>query len=380
MEVQKKDIENLIKLKKEGPYWDFKREWYDEKHKQDLLHDIICMANNLANQDCYIIIGVDEENDYSLNDVIKDPNRKNTQKIVDFLRDKKFAGGIRPNVIVETIQFEENNIDVIVIKNSTNTPYYLSDKFNGVFPYQIYTRVQDTNTPLNSSADIDKVEWLWKKRFGLIQIPIERVKKFLQNANDWENGPNGEMQKYYKPFPEYTLIYDFAEDERHGYEYYLFSQCNTNSSWMNIKIFYNQTLLTEQDGVLLDGGRYMAVCPKTGGISLNNRISGNIFYKYMIKNSFVYILNEFLYHHEWSHEARYSHDNYFEVILLFESDNERKQFHHYVERNWGKRSEYLNLVNCPDIPQIKGYKKDAFKEEYENALILKIMLNNFRST
>ena len=41
-----------------------------------LLHDIICLANNIENRDCYIIIGIDENNDfeyYSLND---DPNTK----------------------------------------------------------------------------------------------------------------------------------------------------------------------------------------------------------------------------------------------------------------------------------------------------------------
>ena len=51
------------------------------------------MANNLANHDAYIIIGVDDAN-FSLYDVVADQNRINTQKIVDFLKDKKFAGDI----------------------------------------------------------------------------------------------------------------------------------------------------------------------------------------------------------------------------------------------------------------------------------------------
>lgn len=55
----KETIVNLRKLKQEGGYWDFKREWYDKDHKQDMLHDIICMANNIENRDAYII-------DYSL--------------------------------------------------------------------------------------------------------------------------------------------------------------------------------------------------------------------------------------------------------------------------------------------------------------------------
>lgn len=53
-----------------------------------ILHDIICMSNNLSNRTAYIIIGIDEQQDYSIVDVSCDPNRKNTQKLVDFLKDK----------------------------------------------------------------------------------------------------------------------------------------------------------------------------------------------------------------------------------------------------------------------------------------------------
>ena len=55
-----KELKQLISLKHEGGYWDFKREWFD--NTTDLLHDIICMANNLENRDAYIIIGIDQEN------------------------------------------------------------------------------------------------------------------------------------------------------------------------------------------------------------------------------------------------------------------------------------------------------------------------------
>lgn len=51
-------------MKQEGDHWDSKREWYG--NKTDLLHDIICMANNLSSQDGLIIIGVDEERDQTL--------------------------------------------------------------------------------------------------------------------------------------------------------------------------------------------------------------------------------------------------------------------------------------------------------------------------
>jgi predicted HTH transcriptional regulator len=72
----------LISLKQEGEFWDFKKVWYQKK--SDLLHDIICMANNLTNNDAYIIIGVNESENYNICDVSEDPKRRSTQNLVDF--------------------------------------------------------------------------------------------------------------------------------------------------------------------------------------------------------------------------------------------------------------------------------------------------------
>lgn len=101
----KEEVLRLIALRQEGEYWDFKKEWH--KSKPDLLHDIICMANNLSNHDGLIIIGVDEETNYSICDVANDQNRKKTQDIVAFLREKKFAGGIRPVIQINHFLLEK---------------------------------------------------------------------------------------------------------------------------------------------------------------------------------------------------------------------------------------------------------------------------------
>ena len=63
------EISNLINMLQEGPYWDFKKEWYGKDKDEDLLIDIICMANNLENRDAYIIIGVDENSGFSIIDI-----------------------------------------------------------------------------------------------------------------------------------------------------------------------------------------------------------------------------------------------------------------------------------------------------------------------
>lgn len=97
----KEEVLRLIAFRQEGEHWDFKKEWH--KNKSDLLHDIICMANNLSNHDGLIIIGVNEETDYSICDVTNDPNRRKTQDIVTFLRDKKFADGKRDSELMQLL-------------------------------------------------------------------------------------------------------------------------------------------------------------------------------------------------------------------------------------------------------------------------------------
>lgn len=255
------DITELIEKKQEGSYWDFKKQWYktDEnaKKSEDLLHDIICMANNLTDKDGYIVIGINEDDDYTINDVSNDPNRKNTQKLVDFLKDKKFAGDIRPVVKVEHIQFSEGVIDVIVVTNDNNTPYFLKETYGKILANHIYTRIQDTNTPKDRSADIDKIEFLWKKRFGLTNNILEKMELYISDATNWTNGPYGENYKFYNLFPEFTISYDFEDELKPQYAFYAFNQYDTTVYFRQLHLKYHQTLLNVIEAVSLDGGRFL---------------------------------------------------------------------------------------------------------------------------
>ena len=47
-----KIIGDLIESKHEGDYWDFKQVYHS--NKVDLIHDILCMANNRSGKDGYI--------------------------------------------------------------------------------------------------------------------------------------------------------------------------------------------------------------------------------------------------------------------------------------------------------------------------------------
>ena len=379
----KKRINILLSMKQEGEYWDFKRQWYEEGKDGDLLHDIICMANNLSDNDGLIILGIDESMDFEIVGIQNDSNRKTTQNIVDFLKNKNFIGGIRPVVVVETVKFDQGDVDVIVVKNTTKTPYYLQKQYKGVFANQIYTRIQDTNTPKNSSADIDKVEYLWKKRFGLNLTPLGRLEKFIEDYQGWVNSSRGEQYKYYSLQPEYIIRYDDEDDftAPDGYEYYLFSQSDYRPRFKNIRIYYHQTLLREMAGVSLDGGRYFSPCPEIGYFNIDNDDYDTIFYRYYIRNSFTYRLNDFFYKQEFTHDAKIAREKFLECILIFDEPFEKNLFEDFAKTNWVNRDNFKNKIHLPHIPKKlgDGYVENAYKKEYEDALILREMLTEFRT-
>lgn len=134
------------------------------------------------------------------------------------MKDKKFAGGLRPTVYVQTLKFESNEVDIIIIKNTANTPYFLVDAFSFgrecVRAGHIYVRVGDANTPKVSFADIDKVEYLWRKRFGIDLTVNERLLLLLDRPNDWKGDLNYDRRKYHSVYPEFQIhINDYEEGE-----------------------------------------------------------------------------------------------------------------------------------------------------------------------
>lgn len=372
------EILRLIALNQEGSYWDFKKVWYSQDKKSDLLHDIICMSNNLENRDAYIIIGIDEEDDYKSINIKEDANRKNTQMIVDFLKDKRFSGGIRPTVYVKSMILGSNYIDIIVITNSYNTPYYLTERFQSVTENNIYTRIMDTNTPIDKSADIHHVEYLWKKRFRLISTPLERVKYYLERPDEWLGSPTDweTSKKYHKYFPEFTIEYTL-EDDGNAYQYYLFNQTDKTPHWREIRIFYHQTLLSSLEGVCLDGGRYLTPTPITDGISLGQFHNWDIVFKYFMKDTLRYTIHKFYYEPDGDEETT-SHNSFMECVLVFESEDEKGAFKEYVLNLWHRKEEYSKDIWLPYFPNIEGYIMEEFEKQYMNVQILKRMLVEFK--
>lgn len=336
-----RQVEELIKLNHEGDYWDFKKQWHG--NKAELLHDIICMANSPKNIEKYIIIGIDEENDFSIVDITNDTRRRNTANLNNFLRAHSFIGGVRPLVRVENIIIGKQMLDVIVIEDSDNTPFILAGDYSDgphgrtktVRQGNVYVRVGDTNTPLDKTADNDKVEALWRKRFHLDKTPLEKFNCYLRSPNDWSSDENRE-NFYHKYAPEYTVSFDYDQEEldiNHDFLCKMYIDGTAKYSTASLKV-YGPTI-KHLDYASMDGGRFTILRPQYYSIIKKHDSfrEDSLFMTYLIADSIDYGFYIFLsaffrpidnYQLEWWHEH----------VVLFRNNEEQLAFIEHVKDNF----------------------------------------------
>lgn len=314
----------LISRGHEGSYWDFKAVHHE--NAADLVFDIICMSNNLANRDAFIIFGVNDSGE--IVGLEKDANKRNGEHIRALLKDKKFASAIRPEIDFFSIDIGPlaNAVDVIVIKNTTNTPYYLTEKYsNGsrtIRANHIYTRINDTNTDIDKSADINHVEYLWKKRFGIESTIWERYLKLLVNPAGWVMDWGNKDYAFNKFYPEYQMKHDeFKSAWQPTAAFY------TNPSMFEAKLFlyYHSTIMFET--VIWAVDEYRKFIPMATNEYLE---SLNIWYQYFDLSTvngqlFSLFTNDYL-----DYSSRESRQIQF---CIFSNKGERLDFNEYVLRN-----------------------------------------------
>jgi len=328
-------IVKLIASTTEGGYWDFKRIWYESN--ADLLHDIICMANNIENRDAYIIIGV--SNSLEFNDLSTDKNRKKTEHLISFLRTKRFVGQFRPIVKVETLSIEGNTLDVIVIENTTNTPYVLeedyvekkksqADKDKVIRQGNIYTRIQDTNTPVDKTADYDKAELLWKKRFHLNASPLEKFNYYIKDTDNWifDSYAN---ELYYKYSNELFKIQEIREEEN-----------GTNTVWDHIGIYVPwhkyrveitwQNVVIKTDEVI-SNSKYSVLMPDFPHLQFDNDATIYYYWCY-VKNSNRELLNRLIVRDHSN--TQIMNFDFYPNVICFMNANEKTDFEDYLHDNW----------------------------------------------
>lgn len=321
------ELTDLVKLcisrGHEGDFWDFKQEWH--KEMPALIKDIICFVNTVHSENCYLIFGISDD----CRVVGMKQSRYELANIIDALSKLEFATIDVPEITLDTIVLDSIEVDVLTILNTDNTPIYLRKPYGKMRPGCIYLRKGDRNTPDNSNALFGDIEMLWKKRFRLTKPPLEYIKNHLNNPLEW----NETQDCYYNIFrPEYVLEHVYDESDRDlRAEFYAYAMTNEHIVYSSMVVKCSGTIVDNYQIVALDGGRYTTPTPEWGFLGKRLTENGPEFsYKYFLKDSFRYSLHSFMYHEE-NGEERYAHDDLMDIVLLFDSVDEKNEFERYVE-------------------------------------------------
>jgi hypothetical protein len=374
------EIFELIASKREGDYWDFKREHHH--NMADFLHDILCMANSQQDHDCYIIFGVEDKTG-NIVGIENDENRRNQQGIIDFLRSKKFAGDSRPTVEMRKVAYGQHDLDVLIVFNTLHTPFYLSEDYpNGEYKQKrtvkanyIYTRIGDTNTPIDKSADIHHVEYLWKKRQGLHLTPLERFCHLVQDKSQWDHSGD---DYYHKLHPEYTVSLKSNHPELYGEEYetrpkyrmfYSYAMMNKSTDYDEVYVHYRGTRLVSFQTVWLDSGRLHVTKPEWHCVGNDFSYSKAISYNCYIKNSVLYLLRQYLFDEE-SDDAWIAKRCLERVVLVFETENEREGFSAYIKDNFQTVFDSIEAMVLTEMfPELEAHEQEGARQKLKEELV-----------
>lgn len=365
-------IRELFYLGTEGEYWDFKEYPYfykgqtepEKKQKQnDLLHDIICMANNLSNKTAYIIMGVSDK-PVQVTGISKFDNRWTQEMYQDFLSNKSWAGDSIPSVELRTINGGE--IEVLIINNSSKVPFYLTSRYMKVNDNQIYVRKGARNTAINEQADIVDIEKLFEYRLGIRPFPKERAKNYIKDLRNWVKmkGSWDNESWYYDKFPEYTieLTLDPEDDDLNSPSYALI-QTNARSSWRILRIKYHQTVLMEYTAHFVDEARGFIIQPRYDFLKIYNigepREYSNQYYYYLsdsIELDIMFLMKDLLNH---DGDAWRTH---LAFIPIFENEEEKLEVESYIINN---RDTMLSRIVEASKKIFFGYNSDRDKDVEE---------------
>ena len=385
-------VSELFYLGVEGEYWDFKEKPYffegqskEEKNKKknDLLHDIICMANNLSNRDAYIIMGI-QDKPVKITGVKQFSKKWTQENYQDFLQNLTWAGDMIPTVEFRTIN--NGDLDVLIIKKSNRVPFYITKKYSKVRENRIYVRKGSKNTAIDSQAEISDIEKLFEYRFGLTPFPKERVINYITDHDHWiEMKGNYETRSwYYEKFPEYTMeLVDDPQNDELKAPVYALIQFNARTTWQILRLKYHQTILWEFSSHYIDEYRGISVQPKYNFLKLSDRMNDIKFpsmYYYYLSNSveieLMYLLKELMQH---DGEAWRRH---LSLIPVFDDDEERNIIEKYVEEN---KAEILVEIKKESEKVCLGYNYEGDeqhskwdKEEIAVTKVVKNILNEYR--
>ena len=324
-------IGDLIATRKEGDHWDFKR----DPHAQpgDLIKDIICLANSPRYiGDRYIIYGVDNTGTVV---GLQSATLRTQADIVNTLSNAGFAGGVYPDIYLQQIYLQGQRLEVLVIKDRPEKPYYLQKAYKkqGVRlnPGTVYSRIRDSNTSIDQVAPSHDIERMWRERFGLDQTPLHRVNSYLTDKDGWTT--TSEYVSFYSQFPEFTI--SPTEDEVRPVvagENWVRAAINPSAFVRPFRICFHQTVLAEVICILYDEMRAITPAPRSTHVDY----AKDLWFFSLCADTLEFRFLQFL--------TRTTRDQLLRdglsggrgrnvPVIIFRSDEERQEFTHELKRN-----------------------------------------------
>lgn len=355
----KNKVESFIEAKKETDEWDFKQEWSDT---QEVVKDIICFSNTTHDKDCYLIYGI--SNDYEITGMKKE--RKQQADIHDTIAKIRFAGGVKPEIELETIIIQNKEVDVLIVKNIEKTPIYLEEAYSKLRVGYIYSRVGDRNTAYDKNSSSEIIEKFWEKRFGLLKAPLDYMLDKLESIDDWEINDEGYYNKYK---PDYSIrVVDEEISSKMCTEFYSYSVFNDSTQYYTYEFFYKSSLKKYRI-VVLDSGRFLTPIPESEILKIEKE---KIFYRYYVKRSPVWKVKEFLYNKNENFEKEQTKYDFEKAILIFESEKEKEKFDLMIIE---KAREILNLISVNEMYDYINTGNEQLTNNYKKQLRTGIVLN-----
>ncbi|MBE6494108.1 MAG: ATP-binding protein [Methanosphaera stadtmanae] len=365
------EVTYLINQRCEGVYWDFKR---IIKFDKDLLHDILALSNCKHNGNRYLIIGVeDPKNLKNKNDSMiigltdEQLSKIESNNFYNWFQTFDFANQ-RPKIDYQQIEINTKKLIILVIHNSNQKPFYIINGKNEYSPLnnKIYTRIGDTNTPINSYLSYNDIKEMWKEQFGLTGNVKEKFKTLLTDLSNWEFR-DVDNNYFCLKDPRYTI--NIILDNRKFMEAFLVFYGDSDFHYATTKFVSDGTIIYSYDYVFCDEYRNQFPTPHFYPISELNGYSYGFYY--YIKNTFEFLLLELC---EKNNMIISRYNKSFPYII-FENDDELEKFIKYITSNDNILNE-LNIKNNDSNILPKRFKQrvnidslEKFKNLYYNTYI-----------
>ena len=420
--LKQKILENIIKMAPdENDHWDFKLQWYKNNDRNSLLIDIMNMVNTPHHDDCYIIIGVNDDTGEIIG-VKNNDGRMNKQQLQDFLRSKPFAQNFYPMTDVTTYKVfsvtkeKMVDIDVITIFNENSVPVYLDRDIEGEYLLDkngniikdnkgkklkkhkitqglIYSRIDDSNTPSDESTSDAQMELLWRKRLGLDLDIFSRFKYCLKDIKNWFYTETEYKPKYiYQLNPDFMIeeVKDDQEEHRSRFVSWAHTLMNVHVDYRYIQLKYRGVVIKEYVATVMDGGRFIACDPETGNIGNDN------FFDYYVKDSLRYLVNEMIDNISFPNKSTHTWEGYNQIkknLVVFQNNFEidilknNLSLQHELNKKYTPNKEEISRLShriCNNVENKyelwtdpERIAKQFLMEKY-NALVVNQYLHRYR--